>query len=222
MAAPEFRLPNDRERAVVFGATGTGKTVFATWLLSHASIEDRPWIIIDPKKDGYLIKLPRVEKIKLGELPRHSGVYIIQTSVNDDAELDAYFHKMLAKGNVGLFTDELSSVPNLEPRYRGLKAIFSQGRSKHVPVIAATQRPAWINKSVLSEGDYFAVFRLRHADDRDRASKFIPEGVERRLDDYHSLWYDAKRDAYFHLGPVDEAETFARFDERLKPRQRLI
>ena len=76
--------------------------------------------------------------------------------------------------------------------------------------------------SVLSESDYFAVFHLHHADDRDRARKFIPRGVEERLDDYHLHWYDVKQDAYFRLQPVDEAATMQRLDERLRPARTFL
>ena len=220
--SPSFRLPNERERAAVFGRTGSGKTVFLTWLLSHASIEDRPWIIIDHKNDNYLKRLPRVERIKLGELPKYPGLYIVNARFDDDDAVETYLHRILERGNTGVFTDEGASIPQREPKYSGLKAIFAQGRSKRTPILFATQRPSWINKSVLAESDFFASFHLQNADDRERSLKFMPPQAERRLDDYHSHWYDVKKDAYFVISPVDEAETLQRLEDRLKPRKTLI
>lgn len=222
MKSASFRLPSPTERVAVFGRTGSGKTVFMTWLLSHASIEDRPWIVIDHKDDDYLGDIPRIEKIKLGEIPKHPGIYHVSASFNDDDKLDEYLHRILARGNIGIFSDEGNSIPQREPRYKGLKSIFAKGRSKRVPFLYATQKPAWTNRSVLSESDFFAAFHLQHADDRETAGKFIPGGVEPRLDDYHARWYDVKQDAHFVIKPVNNDETMERFEERLKPRQRLL
>lgn len=218
----EFKVPNARERAVVLGRNGTGKTVFLTWLLSLASIEERPWIIIDHKNDGYLKNLPRVQKIKIGELPKYPGLYIVNPKFSDDDAIDTYLHRILERGNTGIFTDEAASIPQREPKYLGLKSIFAQGRSKRTPILLASQRPSWINRSVLSEGDYYASFHLLHDDDRATARKFMPEAVENRLDDYHAHWYDVKQDAYFVIAPVSEDDTMQRLDERLKPRRSFI
>lgn len=219
----EFRLPSAKERAVVMGRTGSGKTVFLTWLLSHASIEERPWIMIDHKDDNYLAKLPRVERIKLGEIPRHPGLYHVKARFTDDEKTDTYLHNILAKGNIGIFTDEGSSIPQREPRFLGLKSIFAQGRSKRTPILFATQRPAHINKSVLSEGDFYALFHMQNEDDIDRVNKVMPRALtEKLLDEYHSHWYDVKQNASFTLGPVSEDETMQRLDERLKPRRTFL
>lgn len=218
----DFRLPNVRERAAVFGRTGSGKTVFLTWLLSMSSIDEQPWIILDHKDDNYLKKLPRVEQIELGELPKHPGLYRVSAKFTDDEAVDGYLHRILERGNTGIFTDEGYSIPQREPKYVGLKSVFAQGRSKRTPILFATQRPSWINMSVLSESDYFARFHLSHVDDRERAAKFMPGVPDERLDDYHAYWYDVKQDAYFHLLPVDENETMQRLDERLKPRRAFV
>lgn len=219
----DFRLPGISERAVVFGRNGSGKTRMLIWLLSHASIETIPWVIVDYKKDKELVSLPRVKKIKVGELPRHPGVYIMQPSLRTDIDtMDEYFHRVLEQGNVGIFTDEGKSVPQQEPRYTAFAALLAQGRSKRTPVLFATQRPAWINKSLLSEGDYYALFHLQNADDKERVHKFMPPNIETRLDDYHSHWYDVKQDKYFVLGPVSQDETLERFEERLKPRRTFL
>jgi len=217
-----FRLPNSRERAVVMGRTGSGKTVFMTWLLSHASIDERPWIMIDHKNDGYLSKLPRSREIRLGELPKYPGIYIVKPSFKDDERVDEYLHEILQRGNIGIFTDEGASIPQREPKFTGLKAIFAQGRSKRVPILFATQRPSFINRSVFSEGDFYACFHLQHGGDRDRAREFMPAQVENRLDEYCAHWYDVKSDAYYIVRPVDQDETFERIDERLRPRQTLL
>lgn len=218
----DFILPASSEHTAVFGRNGSGKTVFLTWLLSHASITERPWIIIDHKQDQYLSSIPRINKIKFGELPKHAGLYLMRAGANDDDRLDQYLYSVLARGETGIFTDEGYSMPQREPRYRGFKTVLSQGRSKHVPVLFATQRPSWINKSILSESNYFAAFHLHLVSDKKRALEFMPARSVERLDDYHAHWYDVRRDAYMQIAPVDNDESFSRIDQRLRPRVRML
>lgn len=219
---PEFRLPNISERAMIFGRNGSGKTVFMTWLLSRSSITEIPWIVIDHKQDAYLAGLPRIKQIEMNELPRHPGLYLLKADYRRDPSIDALMSRILEKGNIGVFDDEAASIPQSEPRFVGLKSIFAAGRSKRTPMLFGTQRPSWINKSVLSESDYFAGFYLQNEDDMKRAQKFVGKRFDERLPPYHAHWYDVKQDAYFRVRPVDEAETMQVLDERLKPRQRLI
>lgn len=222
---PKFKLPGPTERTVIFGRTGSGKSVFAVWLLSHASIDERPWIIIDHKQDKYLKSLPFVKKIKVGDIPKKPGVYLANADYNNssmDEDVDDYLFDILRKGNIGIFSDEGSNLPQREPKYRGLKAVFAQGRSKRVPFIFATQRPAWINKSVLSEADHYICFDLATAGDIQRVNEFMPDVDPQSLARYSCHWYDIKQRTTWTVRPVDENETFDRLNERLKPVIRLI
>lgn len=225
--APKFKLPNAAERTVVFGRTGSGKSVFMAWLLSHASIEERPWIIIDYKQDKYLKSIPFIKPIKIGEIPRKPGIYLAsvnysKSEANTDDMVDDWLFDILKRGNIGLFVDEGSNIPQREPKYRGLKAVFAQGRSKRVPFLFATQRPAWINKSVLSEADYYVCFDLATDGDKQRVREFMPEDATDPLEMYHCHWYDIKQKSHWVIRPVSETETFDRLNERLKPVIRLI
>lgn len=217
-----FRLPGPTERTVVFGRTGSGKTVFLTWLLSMQRLDARPWIVLDLKRDLYLRGLPRIEPLEFGKLPRHPGLYYMPVLTTQFDDLDSFLYKILSKGNIGLFCDEGASIPQQEPSRRGLKALFSQGRSLRIPILLATQRPAWVNQSILSEGDYYAAFHLSHAPDRKRVGEFMPGYDGTRLDDYHSRWYDVKQDRSYVLGPANEAEAMERIEDALRPATKLI
>lgn len=217
-----FTFPKNSDRTVVFGSTGSGKSVFMTWLLSHASIDKMPWIILDYKKERYIKSIPRVETLKLGTVPKHAGLYKVDVSFDDNLLVDNYLRDILAKGQIGIFADEGASLPQQEPRFTALKTVFAQGRSQHVPFLFGTQRPSWINRSVRSEGSYYAAFHMHNESDRKLAKEFMPQGIDKRLKPYHCYWYDVGRDVLLQLSPVNADEIMNRFDIRLKPKIKFI
>lgn len=217
-----FRLPAPSHRAVVLGRTGSGKTIFMRWLLSMSAIETMPWLIFDYKQAGDFSDIPYSKDIRIGDLPREPGVYILRPTFSDEEKIDRYLFEILRHGNTGILFDEGASVPQREPRFLGLKTVLSQGRGKRVPVIFGSQRPKHINKSLLSEGDFFARFHLSYDGDASYVGEFMPATASGTLDEFHCYWYDVGKDRLSILQPVDDELTAQRFEERLRPRRRLI
>jgi hypothetical protein len=217
-----FRLPNASNRTVVFGRTGSGKTVFMKWLLSHQEIDRFPWVIIDYKQDGEYQDIPFVRECAIGELPSRPGLYIMSPGFGDDEKIDAYFYNCLRKGGHGTLVDEGMSAPQAEPRFRGLRTLLAQGRSKLAPVILGSQRPRRINKSLLSEGDFFARFHMSFGDDLDYTREFMPLETNAPLDEYHCHWYDVRRDTRFVVAPVNPDDALERLQSKLEPKRRFI
>lgn len=218
----DFRLPGASNRTVVLGRTGSGKTVFMKWLLSRQNIDTMPWIVIDHKRNKEYADIPHARSLKLGEHPREPGVYIMPADFRHDEKLDTFLHECMERGQTGLLFDEGASVPQREPRFVGLKTVLAQGRSKRVPVIFGSQRPRFINKSLLSEGDFFARLHLSYEDDKAYVNQFMPKAASGDLDEYHAHWYDVGRNRLFVLSPVSEQETNERFYDRLRPQRRLL
>lgn len=217
-----IRLPDASKRTVVLGRTGSGKTLFMRWLLSLMPIETMPWVVLDYKQAGDFSDIPYTQKISFGTLPTKPGVYILEPSFSDDEKVDQYLLDILRHGNTGLLFDEGAAVPQREPRFLGLKTVLSQGRGKRVPVIFGSQRPRHINKSLLSEGDFFARFHLSYDGDIAAVNEFMPKEAQEPLDDFNSYWYDVGKNRLAILAPVDDDATAERLEERLKPRRRLL
>jgi hypothetical protein len=187
-----------------------------------SAIETMPWIVLDYKQSGDFTDIPFSHDLKLGQLPKEPGVYVVEPGYTDDEKVDKYLFDILRRGNIGVLFDEGASVPQREPRFLGLKTMLSQGRGKRVPVIFGSQRPRHINKSLLSEGDYFARFHLSYDGDCKAINEFMPTGADVELDDFHCCWYDVGKDRLFIMSPVDDDLTLDRFEERLKPRRRML
>lgn len=217
---PEFRLPLATERATVIGRTGSGKSVAGLWVLSHAPYDKMPFLIYDYKGDEHISKIHGAQEVGIKDIPKKPGIYVTRPTANkDDDAVNEQLSKILQRENIGLFFDEGYMIPNDWP----LQAILTQGRSKHIPVIALLQRPRNASRFFFSEADHFMVFGVSDRQDQKRIAEFYPEYVEPGLPKYHSKWYNVPEATDYSLKPVPDASTIlGRFNARLGTRRRII
>lgn len=214
-----FRLPNTTQRVAIMGRTGSGKTVCAAWLLSHAAYKIQPYIIFDFKRDKLLGKVDAKEITFKTRLPEKPGLYIIHPTVGEEERVEELLWKIWEKENVGVYIDEAYMIPKSSQSFQ---ALLTQGRSKHIPVIALTQRPAWISRFLFSESDFLCAFHLNDARDRQSAQQFLPADLETRLPDYHSHWYDVGQNKTYTLRPVPDEGTILASIGRKTQRKTLL
>lgn len=217
----DFRFPDNSQRTAVMGRTGSGKTQFGIWLLSHMDFTSQPWVVFDFKGDALINEIPYAKNIALDKVISDPGIYVVRPRPGDDEAVDVFLERIWEQEHVGIFIDEAYCIDKNSDAFN---AILTQGRSKHIPAIILTQRPAWISRFVFSESDFFAIFHLNDKKDRDRVAQFLPDpneqeqaDLEQRLQKYHSLWFDVGEHRIFPLLPVpDRASIIARFEERLR------
>ena len=131
----------------------------------------------------------------------------------DNEAVENFLMNIWARGDIGVYIDESYMIDKDSP---ALSACLTQGRSKHIPMICLTQRPAWISRFVFSESDYFAIFHLNDKRDQKTVEQFMPESVEERLPDYNCRWFDVGHNKIFRLLPVPDRENIIqRFEEKL-------
>ena len=211
----EFRLPDTTQRVAIVGRTGSGKTQFATWILSNAAFDQQPYIIYDWKRDGLIGQIPYLEEIGLGEVPRHGGLYVVHPLPHDEEAVEQSFAAIWQQENVGLYVDECYMINKNSKWY---KACLTQGRSKHIPIINLTQRPVEVSRFMFSESDFYSAFHLNDSRDQDTVNAFMPVDISKRLPQYHSHWYDVGRDASFEMLPAPAAaDILTKFNDRLQP-----
>lgn len=206
----EFRLPGAEDRTVVIGPTGSGKTVAAAWLLSRQNFEARPWVALDYKDEELWDRVgdPPMRPLKLGDMPGKKGLYRLSVRPGQDEEVEDWLWKVWEKGNIGIFADEISLVPQKD----AFKAILRQGRSKRIPVIACTQRPVGCDREVFSESQYSMFFGLRDARDWQVIRELMgghEATLKQKLPRHWSYWYDAKADSLSVLQPVPGPDSIA-------------
>lgn len=216
-----MRLPNDTERHAIYGMTGSGKTHFALYCLSFRSFDRMPWIIIDFKRDPLIAEIPGLTEIHIDDkLPKRSGLYVVRPEPSDvdSGAITAWLYRVWKQERIGLYLDEGYMIRKLDP---GLRTVLTQGRSKRLPMIILSQRPAWVCPFIQSESEFKSIFYLQNPADVQRVSEWLPpqSGIDiPSLPKRHSYWYSvADRDLKL-FGPCPgETEIMQRFDAR-RPR----
>jgi len=196
-------FPGPTDRVAILGRTGSGKTTFAGWLLSGSSFDTQPWVIINTKSDPFLNEIAMIEgvqEISVYDTPGEKGLYIVSPLPAEREELDAFFYRIWEKQNCGVYIDEGYMIERTD----GLNALLTQGRSRRIPMIVLSQRPAWITKFVFSEADFFSLFQLTRREDRKAATDIIPVSIDYRLAEHCSFWYNVSKNEVVQLGPVPD------------------
>lgn len=222
MAKPwSFQLPNSSQRSIVLGRTGSGKTVMGSWLLSKQGFDKMPWTVIDYKGDELFDGLQYIREIGPTEnIPKHPGLYRMRPHpVHDVDAVEAWMTRSWEREHNGLFVDEMFMLPDKG----GFEGILTQGRSKHIPVIALSQRPAFITRYAYTEADHFFVFHLNMDDDKIKVRRMINGNAIGNLPDYHSWYYSVKATKLTVMLPTPTtADIQTVIDERLKPKRKFL
>jgi hypothetical protein len=231
---PDFRLPRIDQRISIIGRTGSGKTHGAAWILSRSAFDRQPFVIVDYKYDSLLCNIPRIEEIGVNSrIPRNPGLYIIHPQPTEIDEVEGLMERVWYKENTGFYIDEAHMLPSKG----AFQSLLTQGRSKQIPMIVVTQRPAWVSKFVFSEADFFCVYDITDRQDRKRIEEFVPINLGtslsrpyQRLQKYHSWYHDISENVSFHLTPFpDRSTVLQNFSDRMPrswfgssvPRRRL-
>lgn len=220
--AVKIQWPGPTDRLVVVGQTGSGKTTASMWHLSGKDFDAQPWLCINFKGDDLMNEvaaLPRVKTIGLHEMPGDKGLYFVNPLPHEGEQLDALLGRVWERGNCGIFVDEVYQI-KIKTWF---EACMVQGRSKRVPMIICTQRPARMPLFVFSEAQYAQIYNLMKKDDRIRIEGDFP-GISRdyHLAPYCSYWYNVASREVVEFGPVPESSTIidtfkAKFPPELGP-----
>lgn len=200
----QIRLPNDQQRILISGATGSGKTLAALHQFSLRNYTEKPWVIYDFKYDENINGIINAQHLDArSEIPSKPGIYIVHPiPQRDDNAVEDQLWQIWEQENVGIYIDEGYMINRNSD---ALSALLTQGRSKHIPMITLTQRPVWLNSFILSESEFYQVFRLQRVQDVKKMADVVPADMSERLPEYHSYYYDVGRNQMNVLPPGPDA-----------------
>lgn len=222
-----MRLPDDTQRLFIAGRTGSGKTQAAAWHLAQRRFDLRPWVVIDYKVDSFLNSIPEFVHMQLHETPSRPGIYVYQPQPDDVVGVENFLWNIWAKQETGLYVDEGLMISSPGRPNKPYRSILTQGRSMKIPVITLSQRPAWLDRFVYTESEFFQIFRLQDVDDRKRVMNFVPADLDTKLPEFHSYYHDVAREKTYVVKPVPSADKIrqmfaARFEAMKEKPKRYI
>jgi hypothetical protein len=216
-----MNLPSDTQHISIVGANGSGKTQAAMWHLSQRNFLFMPWVVLDYKGDEMIQSIEGAIPWPVeNPAPEHPGIYVVKPHPGQTDLVDALLWSIWQTENIGLYVDEGYMLGTNNHAFR---ALLTQGRSKHIPMIVLSQRPRRMDTFVFSEAQFFQIFRLQRAQDVKAVEEFIPFDLSARLPEYHSYYYDVKANQISVMQPVpDEDAILDTFYTKLRKLQKVI
>lgn len=192
-------LPSPRERAMLVGCTGCGKSVLGQRLIRHY-----PYVVaIDPKQtlgsgrrrgkgmEGF--ELVTTPSRLSGAGRRHNYLqYRPDMRYENPEDWERVFSWVWKRGNTMLYNDELADVMHHYMAPPSLRRCATAGREIGIGMISATQRPRGVEQRLLSEAEHWFVFHLRKPEDRKYLSERIGPG---QLEPY-AFWHSIDRQPF--------------------------
>jgi hypothetical protein len=211
-----MRFPRQDQRLAIIGRTGSGKTQAAAWFLSHTAFDRMPWYIVDYKYDELLNSIRGIEEVNVNRAPpRAPGIYVVHPLPTEETQVEDFLWRVWEKGKAGVYVDEGQMLPDKG----AYKAIQTQGRSLRIPTITLTQRPSRINRFIISEADFYLLFRIVDNRDRKTIEEFVPLDMSITLPKYQSIYHDVGDEKTEILLPVPQRDDILeRFSARMPSR----
>lgn len=195
----KLRTPTPRSRTLIVGSVGSGKSTLGAALLEsyHGLHPLHRIFIIDPKErfvprqyetgrifpfgftarrhtrvDGVTVNAVHIRGLVGYRWPKDETVFLIQ---DEDKALEAFewlYRNHDVRKPILIYNDESFDIHNkaglVDPSFR---KIIQMGREKGLGHITINQRPARIDRTLITESDYLYVGRLNSLSDRKRISE---------------------------------------------------
>lgn len=84
-----------------------------------------------------------------------------------------FLDELMLEGGWTLFVDEMAYLVETLGLRHVLDEYWNGGRSSGLSLIAGTQRPYWLSRSAVSQGDWVICFKINDEDDRKRAAQIL-------------------------------------------------
>jgi hypothetical protein len=197
MPEPGDITPDSTDRGIVIGQTGSGKTYFMRQLLlpiRRLVVCDAKGTLDGPQASGGNWHLEPWNKSTVRDLRKGRPVRIrIPPQLWENPRVNPWSAKLKRVYDAGdcvLYIDENNGVtPPRRPAPYYLNAIYTRGRELGIGAWTASQRPAFIPLEVISEAQWFFLFRVLLDEDRRRMAGFMGSDVMREIPDTYGFWY---------------------------------
>jgi len=149
------------EHVVIVGDTGSGKTYLEAKILPMREHV----IVLRTKPDD--VKFPGFHKVTevahLGDI-KYKKYLLVPKYDFQQFQLAKAMDLAWKEGGWTIAIDETYYATDILRLGRSINKLLTQGRSKHITVVAGMQRPAWISRFALSQSTHAFIFRCEGRD----------------------------------------------------------
>lgn len=221
------------QRGLLVGKTGSGKSQNAMFQLRHTPVWPR--FILDTKIEDFFFSVPKegetlhlannfeelkqMKTVPWDEFPDYTLIRPSAEEVQDFDALNEYTNFLYNNfGECFICVDELGNWHKNNLVGTGLLNLLTRGRSRKKTVLMATQRPAWISRSCLTEAEKFYIHRLTDGRDSATLGEVVPEFEKAGHPPQYHFWHydnttDMERAELWRpvpYTPIDSKKVFRR------------
>lgn len=160
------------EHVFVCGITGSGKTTLMKNL--YAKIPAGHAVVVDVKNELNLLGAVTVREPRNINEILSKGSNVLFKMQPDRLALDALARYVFARGNTALIVDEAALTLPAGQLPPGSLQLITAGRSRRATLWALCQRPANVDKSIISQCQHYFIFTLVQDHDKRAIGQNIP------------------------------------------------
>jgi energy-coupling factor transporter ATP-binding protein EcfA2 len=195
----ELQLAPD-SRGVLVGQTGSGKSTLAEYLLKSL----RYVAAIDPKGMLKFRGYTRYTTLKAVTGSRDERVIYAPRAeeLRDPRYIGGFFEWVYRRKNTFCYVDEVYAVTDRDEMPDYYHALLTRGRERNSGVLSASQRPIRIPNVIMSESEFWYVFRLSMPADRKKVEDTIALDSDAIAGLQKREFFFARADLDFKAGPL--------------------